>query len=246
MTRWPDKPTPVWTQDLQVHWPNSWRFYATQDVLLEAFAPEIFTIEKDVILIRYAENQDLRVSPHGMHLRIIAPDASDDLIVETYSRVLKIIEPLRLNHIRATFSNVRALESEYDEARKDYAHRYYSSWTADRAIADFALLWDEDVQDNARAHYELGVVNRDELLMRLATAAGMSPTTLVSRTPAWLKVRMPRVALYMSSGYTASVSVGGGIPSLHIPTIWQRWRMHSNETFDSLASIEENADRGEV
>lgn len=240
----PDRVMTLWGQTLEVHWPKAWQFYGARDVLLEAFTPEVFSIDNDVLFIRYSENQDLRISPHGLHIRTLTYGSPDPQIIQVLNQVLQLIKPSRFLDMQAAFSNVTALAANYDEARQVLARRYYSPWISARPVSDFALLWDEH-DNGVDAHFELGVVNADELLMRVAMIAGMSPETLERRTPAWMKVRAPRVALFMGSSYiTKGLEASSDIAWTQVHETWRLWRQNSTELFTVLSDLEASAEKG--
>lgn len=226
--------TAVWSQELQVHWPKSWRFLASRDVLLEMFRPQIFDVQNETIFIRYAENQDFRVSQFGLHIRILAREPVDSRTVDILQKVLQIVEPVKVNGVEATFSHVRPIDEDYDTARRDLASVFYGSWIRNRPIEDFALLWDEHDDSETKAKYAMGVVDSKELSFRVASAAGTSGEALRRRMPAWMKVRLPAVAVFMESRYASAQDVGADLAFTTVPPIWWKWRERSNELFDEL------------
>ena len=72
----------VWSQELQVHWPQSWHFLSAREVLLETFRPKIFSVSESTIFLRFGEDQDIRVSQHGLHFRILTLANVDNRISE--------------------------------------------------------------------------------------------------------------------------------------------------------------------
>lgn len=239
-------PAAVWSQELQVHWPPSWRFLGGRDVLLEAFAPKVFTVADEILFLRYGENQDLRVSEYGMHLRILALEPNDSKAREVFDKVVQVMKPDSLNNIEATFSHVYELKADYDQARRDLSHVFYQSWTRQRPMKDFALLWDEDVQPDSQAHFKLGVVDQDELIDRVAMASGTAPKVLHKQLPAWMKVRRPRVSIFMHSRYESEQSVAPDVGRVHVPQTWREWRERSDQLFGELTGLAVPATSGDA
>jgi hypothetical protein len=236
----------LWSQELQVHWPKSWRFLTGRDILLETFAPRIFSVEEDAVFIRFAEHQDLRVSQYGLHIRILTSSAVDEKAKEILDQVTHIIEPTELSNISATFSHVHALKADYDEARRDTARLFYQPWISRRPIKDYALYWDEEVSTHAEGNFSVGIVNDRELIGRIAQASGTAEDVLRRRIPAWMKVRMPRVAVFMQSKYSSDEAVSAEIGEMRVPQYWRQWRERSDSLFDQLTDMTIPAERGEL
>lgn len=236
----------IWSQELQVHWPQSWKFVTNRDVLLERFAPTIFNVTDDAIFIRFGEDQDLRVSQLGMHIRILSHDSMDERIAEVLDRVLRIVEPARLESLDAFFSHVRPFDMDYGEARRQLSRVFYGSWIEQRPVRDFALYWDEEVSPDLAAHFQFGVVDEDELIERVADASGTKRDVLRRRTPAWMKVRMPRVALFMKSSYSSRQGISVDVGRVQVPQAWRQWRERSDQLFSSLSELAAPVQRGKV
>jgi hypothetical protein len=234
----------VWAQELRVHWPQSWRFQAGRDALMETFAPQVFTVTGDAIFLRYGENQDIRVSEQGMYLRILTLEPVDERIAEALSRVLDVVQPRLLYNIEAYFSHVFPLAMDYDDARRSLANIFYESWMRQRPVRDFALVWDEQVSAEDEGHFELGVVDPDELITRIADASDVSADLLRRQTPAWMKVRTPRVALFMKSEYSSTEKMALDLGRTRTPQTWQRWRARSDQLFNILTELAIPAARG--
>ena len=235
----------VWSQELQAHWPKSWRFLAGRDLLLEAFTPHIFNVDDNTLFIRYAEDQDLRVSPHGLHIRSLALGTPDKRITEVFNQVIQIMEPRKLSSIEASFSHVHAINEDYDVARKGFAKAFYGPWIQTRPISDFALLWDERTAFQGAGKFSAGIVDESELIGRIAEASGTAEEVLRGRTPAWMKVRMPPVALFMSSRYSSDKDLSVDRQT-EVPGIWRQWRESSDQLFAGLTSVEITAEKGEL
>jgi hypothetical protein len=236
----------VWGQELRAHWPQAWRFQTGRDVLLETFAPEVFTVTSDAIFLRYGENQDLRISEQGTHLRILTLEPMDERIAEAFDKVIRVIKPDVVNKIEASFSHVYPLHMEYDDARRNLANTFYGSWIRLRPAKDFALVWDEQASPDHEGHFELGVVNSAELISRIAEASEVSADLLRRHTPAWMKVRTPRVALFMKSKYSSSQRMAVDTGRAQAPNTWKRWRERSDQLFNMLAELAIPAQRGGV
>lgn len=241
-------PSALWSQELEVHWPQAWRFLAGRDLLLEMFTPQIFAVTDDTLYLRYDENQDLRVSANGMHIRILSRDQMDGRAADVLVKVLKVIEPRGLADIRATFSHVRPVKMNYDEARRLLAAKYYGPWIQDRDIKDFALLWDENADPAGQAKYSMGVVDRDELLERVAQAAGSHEDALRQWMPAWMKVRLPAVSIFMESRYIAGgdTALDSDLGQVKVPQIWWQWREQCTRLFNDLTMLATTVQEGEV
>lgn len=236
----------LWSQELEVHWPPSWRSVTNRDVLLEMFAPQVFSVSDDTLFIRYGENQDLRISQFGMHLRILSLDSTAKRIAEVFEKILLVVEPDELHELEASFSHILPLSIDYDTARKQLARVYYSSWMQNRSVSDFALYWDERSAESETGHFELGVVNQRELISRVAQAAGISQKVMSQQTPAWMKVRMPQVAVFLRCDYTSKVRFTADLGRAKVPQTWGRWREESTTLFNSLAGLAIPAREGEL
>jgi hypothetical protein len=236
----------LWSQELQAHWPKSWRSLAHRDVLLEMFAPQVFNVSDDTLYIRYAEDQDLRISQYGLHLRILTLEPADKRTIEVFDKILHVIEPAKLNNIEASFSHIRPLDMEYDAARRALAQVFYDSWIRQRPVKDFALYWDEEFPPHGRGTFELGVVNQSELIDRIAQASGTSQDVLRRRTPAWMKVRMPQVAIFMGSHYMSKQEITPDLGRAQVPQMWREWRERSSLLFETLTDLAIPAQKGEL
>ena len=225
----------VWAQHLEVHWPKSWRFYERRTSLLAYYEPKKFTFGESTISFRYAENQDVRISPYGAHFRVLVFGGSFESLLPVLDKILETMEPPRLEDLRASFAHVMPIEEDYDSARCQVAQNLLGRWARDRTPSDFALYLDEDVPPAGKVTASVGVVNKDDLLSQIAETVQTEPSYFAERGPAWMSVRRPPVALYMGTKFSSKEKISTTIGGSAIADYWQIWRNHADQQFVGLS-----------
>lgn len=191
--------TSLWAREYRLHWTNSWRVLRARDELLDKYKPRVFSVEDDRLTMRYGRSADLYLNSLGLHLRIFADEdraATHKVLADSFQAV----QPQEIRHLSASYATVTPLAFDYDTAR-NIAGSAFLAMPMHEKLQDFAIHLDRTFDEKTSVQTKVGVVDSEELLERVAETVATDASFLKSRTPAWMKVRMPQCALFYASKY---------------------------------------------
>lgn len=198
-------PNPM-QQSLVVGWPDELRFFerrfAIMRQLVDAGIGTGWTVAENHLTMELTRDRNLELSETGLGLTLIGQDSAD-AFDEVLHVVLPALEPSAMTNLHTWFQHLLPLTADYDEARTSVATRLFgASWP--REIADWALLVDGPAPAiKAKYQIEYGIVQRSEIVDRLARRAGRIAGPRVRTMP---PADLPAVALFADSNWAPTGS----------------------------------------